>query len=103
MHTTDEPVWVHFGAGNIFRGFIAGLQQPDSGRVLLSGQDVTALPPDKREVTVTYFVPDKRKEGGAYRTASGRLERVDAEGGRLILEGSVCIRTEQITDIEKST
>lgn len=62
-----------------------------------------ALPPDKREVTVTYFVPDKRKEGGAYRTASGRLERVDAEGGRLILEGGVCIRAEQITDIEKST
>ena len=27
MHTTDEPVWVHFGAGNIFRGFSAGLQQ----------------------------------------------------------------------------
>ncbi len=22
-----EPVWVHFGAGNIFRGFVAGLQQ----------------------------------------------------------------------------
>ena len=25
--TTENPVWVHFGAGNIFRGFIARLQQ----------------------------------------------------------------------------
>ncbi|MBQ1358940.1 mannitol dehydrogenase family protein [Ruthenibacterium sp.] len=26
-HTEKHPVWVHFGAGNIFRGFIANLQQ----------------------------------------------------------------------------
>ena len=25
--TEEAPVWVHFGAGNIFRGFIAGLSQ----------------------------------------------------------------------------
>ena len=26
--TEEHPTWVHFGAGNIFRGFIARLQQP---------------------------------------------------------------------------
>ena len=32
--TKEAPVWIHFGAGNIFRGFIAGLQQ----RLLNAGE-----------------------------------------------------------------
>lgn len=38
-HTGDEPVWVHFGAGNIFRGFIAGLQQ----RLLNKGLQLSGI------------------------------------------------------------
>ena len=33
---------------------IAGLTQPDEGRVLLSGRDVTALPPEKRSVNTVF-------------------------------------------------
>jgi len=35
--TEEKPVWVHFGAGNIFRGFIANLQQ-----ALLESGDATS-------------------------------------------------------------
>ncbi len=33
---------------------IAGLEQPDSGSVLLNGADVTALPPEKRNVNTVF-------------------------------------------------
>ena len=35
---------------------------------------------------VTYFVPDARKSGGAYRRAAGKLRRVDETEDTLILE-----------------
>ena len=27
INTAENPVWIHYGAGNIFRGFVAVLQQ----------------------------------------------------------------------------
>lgn len=38
-HTKNHPIWVHFGAGNIFRGFIALLQQ----RLLNSGSEKSGI------------------------------------------------------------
>lgn len=32
---------------------------------------------ERPEITVTYFVPDGRKEGGAYMTRTGALKRID--------------------------
>ena len=38
------------------------------------------------EVTVTYFLPDERKEGGEYATLTGRLKRLDPVERVLLLE-----------------
>ncbi len=48
------------------------------------------------EVTVTWFVPDERKEGGAYTTDSGRVKKLEESGRFLILEGGVRIPLEDI-------
>lgn len=36
-------------------------------------------------VTVRYFVPDPRKSGGAYRTQTGRVRKIDGFKGILVL------------------
>ena len=54
--TTENPVWVHFGAGNIFRIFIAGLQQ----RLLDQGAakaGIIAVETFDREVVEKIYVP----------------------------------------------
>jgi spermidine/putrescine transport system ATP-binding protein len=33
---------------------IAGFERPDTGRIMLAGQDVTGLPPDKRDVNTVF-------------------------------------------------
>ena len=51
--TEKEPVWVHFGAGNIFRAYIAVLQQRDV--VLdhaLAAAVIIALPVPVPHITV---------------------------------------------------
>ncbi len=37
------------------------------------------------QVAITYFVPDERKEGGAYLTVSGQVRRFDEYEGAVIL------------------
>lgn len=55
---------------------------------------------ERPAVTVTYFVPDGRKEGGAYRTVSGAAEAVDPAAGALRMEGGIVIPFDAIYQLD---
>ena len=54
---------------------------------------------DRPEVSVTYFVPDERKTGGAYVTVTGRVKKVDEYERLLILTDGTKIPLDEIQDL----
>ena len=54
---------------------------------------------ERPEVTITYFQPDERKEGGAYITVSGKVRRIDEENRVLIFEGEKIIKIDTVLKI----
>ena len=59
-------------------------------RLLLSVLDT------EPEVEITYFVPDERKSGGAYRTVSGVVKKADEFTRRLTLTDGTVIPMEDV-------
>ena len=59
-----------------------------------------ALPGEKSEIVLTYFVPDRKKSGGACHTARGKIRRIDPDAGQIILEDGMRIRLDCVVDIE---
>ena len=51
-------------------------------------------------ITVTYFVPDTKKDGGAYITISGKVKRIDEYEGVLILRDGTRIPLDDIMELE---
>lgn len=56
----------------------------------------------KGKVTITYFVPDERKEGGAYETKTAVMKKLDEYHGLLILDDETKIPIEDIYEINGS-
>ena len=52
------------------------------------------------EVTITYFVPDERKSGGAYVSYTGIVRRIDDDEHTLMMTDNTVIPSEQISEIE---
>lgn len=55
------------------------------------------------EVTVTFFEPDLRKAGGAYRTITGRVKKIDEYNKSLIFQDETPVQFWQLHDIVYST
>ena len=52
------------------------------------------------QAAFTWFLPDKKKEGGAYVTATGTVKKIDPLEGRVILTDGTAIPIEDILEIE---
>lgn len=54
----------------------------------------------EKKATITYFLPDYRKEGGKYVTITGKVKMLDKNKNVLIMEEGSKISLEDIYDIQ---
>lgn len=52
------------------------------------------------EVTITYFLPDDRKEGGAYVRYTGAVKKIDRYVNSVVMTDGTVIPVEDISEIE---
>ena len=56
----------------------------------------------KPQVSITYFVPDARKDGGAYFTVTGTIRKVEETRHQVIMENGTVIPVSDIYGIEST-
>lgn len=54
----------------------------------------------EQKVSITYFIPDAKKAGGAYVTCSGIVKKIDEYEHTIIMTDQTVIPIEQISDIK---
>lgn len=65
-------------------------------RILLLQEHLKDLP----EVTITYFVPDERKDGGKYISITGSVKKIDIYEKQIVLVGKRKIPIESVLNME---
>lgn len=55
---------------------------------------------ERPDVSITYFIPDERKDGGSYVTVTGNVKKIDDYQRLLILTDRAQIPLDKIVDIE---
>ena len=54
------------------------------------------------EISVTYFVPDERKEGGTYATARGKMRKIDTCRELILMEDGRVVPVADLLELEES-
>lgn len=56
----------------------------------------------KPQVNITYYVPDARKDGGAYFTMTGTIQKIDENRHQVIMENGTVIPMSDLYEIESN-
>ena len=78
----------------------AELDEYEMVRVDAELQRLQELLPGRPTASITYFVPDERKNGGSYQTVTGEVKRIDAVNGVIQMAGRQCIPIADVFSIE---
>ena len=76
------------------------LDEYEMARVDTELQRLQELLPSRSTASVTYFVPDERKAGGSYQTATGEVKRIDAVSGMIQMADRQLIPIADVFSIE---
>lgn len=79
--------------------------EPDTEQLALMNEKIHALLEiirDQPQITITYFEPDSRKNGGTYLNVTGRIRRVDDVNRQIILTDRTVIAMDSICEIDCS-
>lgn len=56
--------------------------------------------PEHPQVSITYFVPDEKKSGGAYRTVTGAVRKLDSFAKTLTLVDGTVVPMDEMVHVE---
>ena len=78
------------------------IELDDSQKLIINEKLIIAMEKSsaEREIAITYFEPDSRKDGGAYTTINGVVKRIYEYEGFVLLKSGDRIPIKEIINIE---
>lgn len=76
------------------------LEEYDNERLNRKFAELMDLLEQHPDITVSYFMPDERKAGGAYTSVSGHVKKIDTYEQVIRLENGIVIPINSIIDLQ---